>query len=138
MSKKKIKYNDVTASAKAGENFGTLFPSMLESDIFQSLSNPAKILYMACRVVSKTEEASKCLYAHSCEDNVKYTEYDFVCSAKFIERYAGINRKNATKYFNELIEKGFIEKLEANKHRKDVNVYSFSTKWKEGLKNKPP
>ena len=43
----------------------------------------------------------------------------------------GLQRTNSQRYFKELIEKGFIEKYESNKHRKKVNVYRFSSKWKD-------
>ena len=70
------------------------------------------------------------LHNHSEEFGVKYPDSCFVFPAKQQLEY-GLQRTNSQRYFKELIEKGFIEKYESNKHRKKINVYRFSSKWKD-------
>ncbi len=128
---KKPKYKDIYASVDANDKyFGTLFGGMLKSEAYQKLSLGAKQFYTYCRVQAKSSEGTSCLYKHGEECGENYTDHDFVFPAKHLEEY-NIKRSNANRYFNELIAAGFIEIREKNKHRKKVNVYSFSTRWKD-------
>lgn len=130
MSSKKNKYKDPWASVAESENFGTLFEGMLKSTQYQSLSLGAKNFYCYCRVQARTRECKSTLYAHGKAQNTSYDEMrDFVFPAVHLREY-GIQSSNACKYFKELIKSGFIDKKEDNKHRKKVNVYSFSNRWK--------
>ena len=70
------------------------------------------------------------MHNHGEEEGIKYPESCFVFPAKQQLEY-GLQRTNSQRYFNELIEKGFIEKYEPNKHRRKVNVYRFISKWKD-------
>ncbi len=126
---KKPKYKDLYASIGDKDFFGTIYDGMCRSKAYQSLSIGAKQLYTLCRVQSKSTHGKSCLYKHSEEYGITYTEHDFVFPASHLKMY-GVDRSNANRYFNELEAAGFIDKKEKNKHMKKVNVYSFSNRWK--------
>lgn len=111
------------------ENFGSIYESMVKSDQFRALSNPAKLLYVYCRIQHQSGSGRACLHNHEKEEGVKYPQTCFVFPAKMQLEY-GLQRTNSQRYFNELIKAGFIEKYEANKHRKKINVYRFVSDWK--------
>lgn len=131
MAKKSFKpdYNACIGNNKH-ENFGSIYESMAKSEQFIKLSYPAKMLYVYCRIQQKSSTGKACLHNHGEQEGIKYPESCFVFPAKQQQEY-GLQRTNSQRYFNELIEKGFIEKYEKNKHRKRVNVYCFSSKWKD-------
>ena len=118
MAKKSFKpdYNACIGKDKH-ENFGSIYESMVKSDQFRALSNPAKLLYVYCRIQQNSGSGRACLHNHEKEEGVKYPQACFVFPAKMQLEY-GLQRTNSQRYFNELIKAGFIEKYEANKHRK--------------------
>ena len=126
---KKQQYKDFCASAGSNDYFGTLYDGMCRSKAYQSLGIGAKHFYTLCRVQSRSKQGRACLYQHSTEYGITYTENDFVFPAEHLKMY-GIDRSNANRYFGELEKAGFITKKEKNNHIKKVNVYSFSDKWK--------
>lgn len=128
--KSKGKYNDVYASNKSDDNYGTVFNSMCQSKAYQNLPIGARQFYVLCRVQSMSAHGKACLYKHSEEYGRLYHERDFVFPSSHLKRY-GVDRSNACKYFRLLVEAGFIEIRECNKHIQKVNVYSFSDKWKK-------
>lgn len=128
--RKKEKYWDYNASIEKGENYGTLFPSMLKSEQYKSLTIGERHFYNICRVHWQTKECQQCLYNHKQEFGTDYTKECFVFPSKHLKRY-GIDRANASRYFDKLVQKGFIEKVESNKSIQKVNVYKFSRKWKD-------
>lgn len=132
MSRKQKKpFKDDYACVGNDYYFGTMYESMCKSEAYQSLTIGARLFYMNCRVQSRSNDGKKCLYNHckEFERQYDYTIY-FVFPASHLEKY-GYNRSNAVRYFNELEEKGFIEKVEKNQIRKKINVYRFSRKWKD-------
>lgn len=130
MSRKKQKFTDCAASLGASDYFGTVFDGMCQSKAYQSLNLSARHFYTLCRVQARSPHGRACLYRHGEEFGVTYTDRDFVFPSKHLQLY-GVDRGNAHKCFRKLIEAGFIEKREGNKHMKKVNVYRFSEKWKE-------
>lgn len=128
--KKRVKYSDYFASSEANDNFGTIFNSMCKCKKFQELPPAARWFYALCRVESQTSESKACLYRHASLEAREYAPNCFVFPAKHQEQY-GIKRQNGSEYFKLLIDAGFIEYEENNAHRKVVNVYRFSTKWKD-------
>lgn len=131
MSKRsKSKYIDLYASTGNGDFFGTLYDGMCKSKAYQELSIGARHFYTLCRVQSRSKHGTSCLYKHGAENGITYTEHDFVFPSSHLELY-GVDRSNASRYFQELIKAGFIDKKEKNQHRKKVNVYSFSDRWKK-------
>lgn len=128
--KKKERYYDLNASLTKTDTFGTIFDSMLKHDSFLRLSPTAKLLYIYCRNQAQSKEGKTTLYNHGNEYNIQYAhDTDFVFPAKHLKEY-GLDRRNADKYFKELIAAGFLVKRECNKVRYKVNIYSFSDKWK--------
>lgn len=124
-------YTDYNASCVPNDTYGTIFSSMLYSKQFQALSIGAKMMYVYCRNQAQEKKAKASLILHGNEEGYVYPlGIYFVFPAKHMERY-GQKRSNGCKYLKELIDAGFIEKVECNKHRKKENVYMFSSKWKE-------
>lgn len=125
------------ASAKLlcdGDNYGTVFQSMLQHDKFKGLSLNAQRLYIICRVQAQTNENSRILYnlkrdsTFNGKENPSDYGQKFVLPAKHQKDY-GLNYKNTTRYFKELIDAGFIKLIENNAHRRIANVYAFSHEW---------
>lgn len=125
----------------AFSNFAILPVDLLKSEQFRELSEHARYLYIICMANAKDGTARKSLERHITEDNRRsgkeiyegMAEYMtgeyFVLPAKQAASY-GIDRKRSWYYMNQLIQAGFVEIVEANKHRQKENVYKFSTKWK--------
>lgn len=128
--RKKPKYCDTNASLIKNENYGTLFPSMLKSEQYKNLTIGERNFYNLCRAHWKTRECQQCLYNHAKEFGTSYLEDCFVFPSKHLREY-GIDRANATRYFDRLVERGFLERVESNKSIQKVNVYKFSRKWKD-------
>ena len=121
--------------------FGFLYTDLLKSATFQALSTPARLFYLVCVGHSHDDTARACLRNHLKEDNAfcdRPTDTDieyclqsgyFVFPAKQLREY-GYERRHGWKLMDELIAAGFVEKMENNKTRRKVNVYRFSTRWK--------
>lgn len=129
-SKQNTKFRDYLATGGGG-NYGIVYEDMAKSEIYKSLNIGAKQFYTVCRIHARTKASTQCLYKHAKEDCEKYNSSYFVFPMKQLAEY-GYQRQNAKKYFDELIQKGFIERVESNAHRYKVNVYRFSDKWKKG------
>lgn len=123
-----------------------LYVDILKSSAFQALSKPAQMFYFVCLANMHDDKARASLKNHIMEthesieaagrlynlDIDKYLDSKngyFIMPAKHLKQY-GYTRGNGWKLMNELIDAGFVEKVEANKHRKKENVYRFSTAWK--------
>lgn len=121
--------------------YGFLYVDLMKSLKFQSMSKQAQLFYIVCLANYHDDVARASLKKHIRDDNLlagrdEFTDVDyylsngyFVMPAKHMEEY-GYKRSNGSKLLSELIEHGFIDKVENNKHRKKVNVYKFSTRWK--------
>ncbi|MBR6172760.1 MAG: hypothetical protein IKQ49_06270 [Eubacterium sp.] len=117
-------------------NFAMVRDGLLQSAAFQALTVGERYFYIVCLVQARTQKCGKCLYNHAREDGKEepYSEWSFVFPAAHMRAY-GYDSGNGSRYLQMLTEKGFIERVENNKHRQRVNVYRFTTKWKE---EKPP
>ncbi len=116
------------------ENFGTFYESMAKSEAFKNLSNPAKQLYVLCRVQQKSSKGRSCLHEYARKEGIaRFPDSCFVFPAKQQEEY-GLTRTNTARYFKELMESGFIGLYQGNKHRYKINIYRFISDWKQ--KNK--
>ena len=129
-SKQKSLPKDIFASAKAKDNFGMIFDSMLQCERFQQLRTRTKWMYVLCRVQARTEEGGKVLHEHGKSEGKIYPLNCFVFPAAHMERY-GMLKQNGSKELKALEEAGFISTVEKNSHRQKVNVYQFSEKWKQ-------
>ena len=124
------KNRDIMASLNDSDrSFTRIYPGLIRSRAYHSLSLGAKQFYLLCRVQACSKEGRAVLYRHGKEFGVEYDTNCFVFPASHLETF-GIRRQNSTKYFHELEEKGFVDRVENNKHMKKVNVYRFSARWK--------
>ena len=97
MSRKKPKkrYSHINASAKADDNFGTIFVSMCKHETFKNLSLAERNMYVMCRAQSQDKNAKACLYNHAYEFGRQYDlEKCFVFPAKHLEEF-GFDKSNA-------------------------------------------
>ena len=127
---KKPVTTDLYSGSETGEPFGRMYASVMKSDKYKNLSLGARNLYACCRAHAATKESRQCLFKHGKESGNKYiVGRDFVFPAAQLENY-GIERANASRWFDELERAGFIERRERNKNMCRVNVYSFSARWR--------
>lgn len=127
---KKNKYRDYFASSGDKDTFGMLYEGMCKSEAYKSLPISVRHFYDMCRVQAKSSRGKACLYEHGKEVGVTYSDNDFVFPASHLQEF-GYDRSNAHKYFDVLVAAGFIDIKENNQHRKKVNVYSFSSRWRD-------
>lgn len=122
-------------SLTGGKNdtYGTVFDSLLKSETFIQLSPPAKNLYVCCRNQLISKEGRRCLHKHGEETSVNYPSGCFVFPAAQQRLYGWNDTGNFHRYMNELIEAGFIQKYEGNKHRWKVTVYKMDTRWRKPM-----
>ena len=124
---------DGTASMGGDDTFGRVWESMTQSYAYKQLTLAEKHFYTICQLQAHSKIGRACLYNHGIEDGIEYGEHDFVFPSSHLKRY-GYDKSNGYRLLKALCDKGFISKLENNKHRKCVNVYSFIREWK----NKSP
>lgn len=127
----KKSFRDPAAMIGPGDRgrYGTMGVEEMKSPQFRNLSVGAQLMYVRCRCQSQSPEGRRCLYQHSKDVGINYNpDSYFVFPSKHMAQY-GVDRGNGSKWIKELIDKGFLERAESNKHRYKVNVYLFSTKW---------
>lgn len=142
MARKSTKQAPVWAfESNPYSKYGFLYVDLMKSLKFQAMTKQAQLFYMVCLANYHDDVARASLKKHIREDNLfngrdEFADIDyylsngyFVMPAKHMEEY-GYKRSNGCKLITELIDHGFVEKVENNKHRKKVNVYRFSAKWK--------
>lgn len=121
---------DYAACKGAGrQTFGTLYHSMLTDKRFIDLPMSAKVVYMACRVQATSKNGRACLYKHAKAEGTEYADNCFVFPTKQQREYGFKDRGNFSRSMQTLIDEGFIDKVEDNKHRWKTNIYKFSSKW---------
>ena len=132
----KNRFYAVLARRSSSDTFGTLYEVMFTDPAFLELSNPAKLLYLACRCHATSKRAIQCLYNFlSSEGKTPYPFEDarygmqFVFPESHLKLY-GFSRQHAAKYFKELVKAGFLDKVESNGHRFKMNLWEFSDRWK--------
>lgn len=115
------------------DDFFAVCESMATSSQYLNLSIGAKQFYVFCMVQAHSKIGRKCLFCHGQEEGTEYDpERYFVFPAAHLQRFR-IARGNAARWFSELEQFGFIEKVEKNGHRQKVNVYRFSDGWEENV-----
>lgn len=82
-----------------------------------------------CLMQTQAGDARATLIKHGEESGREYDIHCFVFPDKQMRKY-GLEPRHARPALNNLIDKGFIEKIEGNKDRRLVNVYQFTDKWK--------
>lgn len=156
MGKSKTKIHKYLYNTDLSGKFLMLPPEIFEEKAFQELSYGARQFYILLCVHKETDIQRACLYKALQEYNevcglglaeidlkneampskrTKITSNYFVAPLKQLEVY-GYKKSYITKLKKELIDKGFIRVVYAQKGRysgweKNVTVYQFSNKWKQ-------
>ena len=127
---KQKQIHDFAGSLDAEDRyFGRLYPGMLSSEAYKSLTLGARQFYCLCRAQASSAQSRRCLYNHGEEYGRTYPDGCFTFPASHIEQY-GVNRRNAQRYFKELEQGGFVEIVEKNNHQRLPNIYRFSGRWR--------
>lgn len=113
------------------ETFGRVYISMLRDPAFINLSLPARQLYTVLRGHATSSENRKFLYMHGTETGTEYTFDYFVFPPAHQVLYGYKDRANVRRYLQELLNAGFIRKVEDNRHRFTASVYRFAAEWKD-------
>lgn len=148
-------YRDNEYGLQLSGKFLMLPPELFEEKAFQSLSYGARYFYILLCVHKETDIQRACLYKALQEYNevcglgladidiqneakpgkrTKITSGYFVAPIKQMQAY-GLKKSYITKLKKELMEKGFIKAVYAQKGRfggwnENVTVYQFSNDWK--------
>ena len=117
------------ASTGTSDNFGRLYVSMVQSGAFQALSMKARYFYMLCTIQAASTQGKRALYQYADAEGETFGEACFVFPREHQKKF-GYMGKDANRYFDELEQAGFIETVRQNNHRRKMNVYRFSDKWK--------
>lgn len=127
------KENDPLLSLTPKDNYTYIYDGTLTSKQFTNMSPTAQRLYFACisQRMSGTGKAN--LHLFNAQHGTDYNEQDgyFTMPNKRIEDY-GLKPNTCHKTsFKELVDAGFIEVAENNKHRKIENIYRLIKDWKK-------
>lgn len=113
--------------------FYQMHDSMEKSKQFLALKISAREMYRRCRNQAYCDEGMQTLGNYAAE--VNKSEYKaengyFVFPEKHMNQY-GLDKGNGSKLLAILEKAGFIDCVERNGHRKKINVYRFSDRWKQ-------
>jgi hypothetical protein len=134
MSKQTTKTeNDHFLSLTAKDRFTYIYEGTLTSKQFTALSPSARLLYLACASQRMSAKGLAHLHLFNQQHGTDYHEKKgyFTMPNRRLKEYG---LKPDTCYrtaFKELINAGFIEIVEGNKHRHIENIYRLSTAWKK-------
>lgn len=133
--KKTFKPDMYASKGGSHETFGIIYDSLLTDERFRNLSVTARYVYCCCRNQIMSNRSKRMLYQHGKKHNRTYSDNTFVFPARDQVEYGFPDRSNFAKYMNELKDAGFIDKLEDNKARMKPNVYRFSERWKNKIRD---
>lgn len=127
------KDNDPRLSLTDKDNFATIYVGALTCKQYTSMSLSARQLYIACISQNMSGKGKANLHLFNEQHGTNYNEYDgfFTMPNKRIKAYGLSPNTCHKKSFKELIDNGFIEVVESNRHRHIENIYRFSTAWKK-------
>lgn len=127
MSKRKINnpFEQVDGLAK-GMPFSVLSDKQARSKTWQKLSDHAKYTLMVCRLC-RQYHTGKDAEGKSRAINGSLMYFHFSRATQI--KYGLKNPNKVRKQMIELVSSGFIDVVECNAHRKQKNVYAFSSKW---------
>lgn len=132
MSKKKTG-NDQFMSLTDKDRFTYIYDGTLTSTQFTALSPSARLLYLACASQRMSAKGLAHLHLFNQQHGTDYNEKNgyFTMPNRRIKDY-GLKPDTCYRHsFKELINAGFIEVVEGNKHRHIENIYRLSTAWKK-------
>lgn len=134
MSRRKVKKdNDPLLSLTDKDNYTYIYDGTLTSKQFTSMSPSAQRLYFACISQRMSGKGKANLHLFNEQHGKNYSEQDgyFTMPNKRIKEY-GLNPVTCYKTgFKELVDVGFIEVIENNRHRHIENIYRLITAWKK-------
>lgn len=134
MSRRKSKKdNDPLLSLTDKDNYTYIYDGTLTSKQFTSMSPSAQRLYFACISQRMSGKGKANLHLFNEQHGKNYSEQDgyFTMPNKRIKDY-GLNPVTCYKTgFKELVDVGFIEVVENNRHRHIENIYRLITAWKK-------
>ena len=132
MSRRK-KDNDPLLSLTTKDRFTYIYDGTLTSKQFTALSPSARLLYLACTSQRMSSTGLANLHLFNQQHGTDYNEDNgyFTMPNKRIREYGLKPNTCRTKSFKELVDAGFIEVVENNRHRKIENIYRLSTAWKK-------
>lgn len=125
--------NDIRLSLTAKDNYTYIYDGTLTSKQFTSLSPTTRNLYFACCSQRRSKKGTANLHLFNQQHGTNYSEKDgyFTMPNKRIKDYGLSPNTCHKRSFKELINAGFIEVIENNKHRHIENIYRLSTAWKK-------
>ena len=127
------KDNNPLTSLTDKDNFAIIYEGALTSKQYTSMSPTARQLYIACISQNMSGKGKANLHLFNKQHGTDYNEKKgyFTMPNKRIKDY-GLSPNTCHKHsFKELINTGFIEVIENNKHRHIENIYRFSAEWKK-------
>lgn len=127
------KDNNPLTSLTDKDNFAIIYEGALTCKQYISMSPTAKQLYIACISQNMSKKGTANLHLFNKQHGTNYNEKSgyFTMPNKRIKDY-GLSPNTCHKHsFKELINAGFIEVIENNKHRHIENIYRFSAAWKK-------
>lgn len=127
---KTVEFSRIMGGGGGGSTFCMIYESLLKNEYFQQLDGSLRYFYICCLSEWRSRDGRSCLYQHRQESQREYSIYSFVFPAKHLKQY-GIDRGNASRYFDDLIALGLLRKLENNKLRQKVNVYEILDGWND-------
>ena len=127
------KDNDPRLSLTDKDNFAIVYEGALTSKQYTSMSLSARQLYIACIMQNKSGKGKANLHLFNEQHGTDYNEREgyFTMHKKRIVDYGLKPNTCYRTAFKELINAGFIEVVEGNKHRHIENIYRLSTAWKK-------
>lgn len=142
MPKNKKKHASIPpyASRKDSDTYSRIYHDLLKSEAFNRLTLGARNYYFACCDVAHSSDGMKMLRAHDLKYGTDYFKcsFDFgdktatkcyFCFPESLNKTYRFNRKATLEWRKQLIDEGFLELVENNKHRKIQNVYALSNEW---------
>lgn len=129
----KKKPNDTFLSLTENDNYTYIYDKALTCKQFTSMSQSARLLYFACISQRMSGRGKANLHLFNEQQGTNYNEVDGYFTMPNTRMIAyGLKPNTCHAYaFKELINAGFIEVVENNKHRHIENVYRLSTAWKK-------
>ena len=126
------KDNDPLTSLTAKDWYAVIYDGAMTCKQFTELSQSARLLYIACISQRMSGKGKANLHLFNQQHGTDYNENDgyFTMPNRRIKDYGLKPGTCHRTSFKELINAGFIEVVEGNKHRHIENIYRLSTAWK--------
>lgn len=127
------KDNDPLTSLTDKDWYAIIYDGALTSKQYTSMSLSARQLYVSCISQRTSGKGKANLHLFNQQHGTDYNEKDgyFTMPNKRLIEYGLKPGTCHRTSFRELINAGFIEVVENNRHRHIENIYRFSAAWKK-------